>query len=315
MSLGELAGAIDCGTNSTRLLIAGPSGEQVERLLTITRLGQGVDQTGLLSQEAIQRTIEALRSYKQVLNRHEVNLRRLIATSAVRDAGNFQEFLDGAQDATGITPEIIDGQEEGRLSFLGATAALNTTGSKILVLDIGGGSTEFVAGVAKRRPDFVRSLNMGCVRITEKFLHDDPPSISQIRDAQAFVEELVHGLVIEVSSLYSSDLFEGHSLFGLAGTVTAISAIAQGLLSYDPHKTHHSKLSLAEIRRIKDEMVTMTAKERSRRYALEIGRADVIVAGLLILDRVVEILKFDEVTVSEADILDGIVADLFSGDR
>ena len=295
--------AIDCGTNSTRLLVAYPRGQIFESINRITRLGQGVDRTRTLLPEAIGRTIDALRDYKTVMDRHRVTRFRITASSAARDATNREEFFAAAEAVVGVRPELIAGDEEGRLSFAGATSDLHPAGGPWLVVDIGGGSTELAVGPAEDGgPRAVRSLDVGCVRLTERFLKSDPPGAEEIKAAGAFAAELIAQAAHEVPAFR-----QGVSLVGLAGTVSALSAIDQGLDTYDRERLHHHVLTLDRVESMTASLAAVTSEERRHVRGLEPERADVIVAGTVILAEIMRAFGFDECLTSEADILAGLI--------
>ncbi len=295
--------AIDCGTNSTRLLVTDASRNPIERLMRITRLGEGVDARGALSEEAIGRTVDVLREFRDVMGRTQVTAVRVSATSAVRDAVNRDQFLDAAEAVIGTRPEVLGGLEEGRLGFSGATAGLDPSDGPFLVVDIGGGSTELVVGTTA--PEGVCSLEMGCVRLTEKFLLHDPPLPEELRDALDDVHDRVEGAVVEVPGLRA-----GQRMVGLAGTVTTVAAIEMGLKEYDRDRIHHFWLTRAAA---EDVFRTLATEDRAARLGnpgLEEARADVIVGGCVALVAVMRFFGFDGCLVSEADILDGLAATL-----
>lgn len=296
--------AIDCGTNSTRLLVADGEGRPIERLMRITRLGQGVDATGRLAPEAIDRCVAVLGEYRQVMDRLEVGRGRLAATSAARDAANGADFLRRAGDVTGLEPELLTGVDEGRLSLAGAVSDLDPGDGPFLVLDIGGGSTELVAGDGPDDPDLAAvSLQLGCVRVSERYFDDDPPSPAQLVAARQQVAGQLERAVT------AHPRFTGaHRLVGLAGTVSTLVSVHLGMAHYDRDKVHHAVLSAADVRRWFEVLVADTAVERLARPGMVEGRQDVIVGGALILDEVMTRLGFAECLVSEADILDGLVA-------
>jgi exopolyphosphatase/guanosine-5'-triphosphate,3'-diphosphate pyrophosphatase len=298
-----LAG-IDCGTNSTRLLVADGSGATVERLMRITRLGQGVDATGLLAEEAIARTVAVLETYRSVLDRHGVDRVRMTATSAARDASNRDEFFAAATAAAGVAPELLGGDEEARLSFLGATAELDAGDGPFLVADIGGGSTEFAAGSAGE-PDGVLSTDIGCVRLTEKFLHSDPPAPEEL--SQAF--DVVRGHLDDVARVIPS-VSEIRRFVGLAGTVTTMAAVELGLAAYDRDRIHHFVLTRAAAEDVFRTLATESRRQRLFNPGLEEARADVIVGGAVIVCAILRYFDWQECLVSEADILDGLVLSL-----
>jgi exopolyphosphatase/guanosine-5'-triphosphate,3'-diphosphate pyrophosphatase len=307
--------ALDCGTNSTRLLIAGGRGEILAREMRITRLGEDVDATHKLSADAMARTVAVLRDYKAMMDGYGVTRARLVATSAARDAVNADEFFAAAGDATGVRPELLDGLEEGRLSFAGATASLpadlSGTGP-VLVVDIGGGSTELVTGTAPGRSSgggagdvAVVSLDIGCVRLTERFFHHDPPLDGELAEARAVVEAEVARARAELPALEGGGL-----LIGLAGTVSTLAALALGLEHYDRSRLHHAVLSRDEVDRWLARLSGEDRRARLARPGMVEGRADVIVGGVVVLAAVMA--GFDRPTclVSEDDILDGMVATL-----
>lgn len=299
--------AIDIGTNSVRLLVAEVDGSSprdakvvpIDRRMRITRLGQGVDQARALAPEAIERTTAVLREYRAALDEHGVTAVRATATSAARDASNRDEFFAAAHDALGVTPELISGEEEAALSFLGATADLDAP-APYLVVDIGGGSTEFVLGTDA--PTGLVSLDMGCVRITEQYIESDPPAPEELSNAVAAVRDLV----AEVPRVIPGAT-EAATLVGLAGTVTTVAAVELGLPEYDPEQIHHFVLTRAAAEDVFRTLATEDAEQRRHNPGLEPGRVDVIVGGTAVLVGIFRTLGFDEMLVSEADILDGLV--------
>jgi exopolyphosphatase/guanosine-5'-triphosphate,3'-diphosphate pyrophosphatase len=301
--------AIDCGTNSTRLLVADERAHPLERLMRITRLGQGVDATGRLMDEAIDRTVAVLREYREVMDRLGVDRVRMTATSAARDAANREEFFRSAGDAIGVEPELLSGDEEGRLAFRGATAELEPARGPFLVVDIGGGSTEFIAGAGAGEggPDGVVSLDIGCVRVTEKFLTTDPPAPEELSQALSVVRDHLEDVARDLPSAK-----DARCLVGLAGTVTTVASIEQGLAAYDRDKIHHFVLTRAAAEDVFRTLATEPAAERRHNPGLEPERVDVIVGGAAILVAVMRFFDFDECLVSEADILDGLVMSLLA---
>jgi exopolyphosphatase/guanosine-5'-triphosphate,3'-diphosphate pyrophosphatase len=302
--------AVDIGTNSVRLLIAEIDGTTprdakvvaVDRRMRITRLGQGVDRARALAPEAIERTTAVLREYRDALDEHGVTEVRATATSAARDATNRAEFFAAAHDALGVTPELISGEEEAALSFLGATADLDAP-APYLVVDIGGGSTEFVLGTDA--PTGLVSLDMGCVRITEQYLHSDPPAPEELSNAVAAVRDLV----AEVPRVVPGAA-EAATLVGLAGTVTTVAAVELGIPEYDPEKIHHFRLTHDAAEDVFRTLATESAAQRAHNPGLEAGRVDVIVGGAAVLVGIFRVLGFPEMLVSEADILDGLARSL-----
>jgi exopolyphosphatase/guanosine-5'-triphosphate,3'-diphosphate pyrophosphatase len=302
-------GAVDIGTNSVRLLVAEVDGSgrdaklrTLDRRMRITRLGQGVDRARALAPDAIARTVDVLREYRTALDEHQVDGIRATATSAARDASNRDEFFTAALDALGVTPELLSGAEEASLAFLGATADLDAP-APYLVVDIGGGSTEFVLGTDE--PTGLVSLDIGCVRITEQFLTSDPPAPEELANAVASVRDLV----ADVPRVVPGAL-EAATLVGLAGTITTVAAIEQGLAEYDPERVHHFHLTRAAAEDVFRTLATESAAQRAHNPGLEPGRVDIIVGGVIVLVNILRVLGFDEVLVSEADILDGLVRSL-----
>ncbi len=299
--------AVDIGTNSVRLLVADVDGTSprdakvvaLDRRMRITRLGQGVDGTRALAPEAIDRTVTVLREYRDALAEHGVTQVRATATSAARDATNRDAFFTAAHDALGVLPELLSGEEEAALSFLGATADLEAP-APYLVVDIGGGSTEFVLGTDA--PVGLVSLDMGCVRITEQYLHSDPPAPEELSNAVAVVRDLV----ADVPRVIPGAL-DAVTLVGLAGTVTTIAAVEQGLPEYDPERLHHFRLTKEAAEDVFRTLATESAEQRAHNPGLEAGRVDVIVGGAAVLVGIFRVLGFDDMLVSESDILDGLV--------
>jgi exopolyphosphatase / guanosine-5'-triphosphate,3'-diphosphate pyrophosphatase len=304
MSSNGPVAAIDCGTNSTRLLVADSSGRPLERLMRITRLGEGVDATGQLSDKAIDRCIGVIREYRGVLDRLGVVSIRLVATSAVRDAANGTVFLTAAAEASGAKPELLTGIEEGRLSLAGALSELDGAEGPFLILDIGGGSTELVVGSDPDDPavDAV-SLQLGCVRILERFLRHDPPRAEELAAAQAVVAEALDG-----AAAAHPRFAQANQLVGLAGTVSTIAALQYEVAEYDRDRIHHAVLTAAQAKEWFHRLAGEDTAARLHRPGMEPGRADVIVGGALMLDAVMSRFGFDQCLVSESDILDGLVA-------
>ncbi|MET7647386.1 Ppx/GppA phosphatase family protein [Streptomyces sp. NPDC005426] len=303
--------AIDCGTNSIRLLVADAdpaTGELVEldRRMEIVRLGQDVDRTGRLAPEALERTFAACRRYAEVIKELGAEKVRFVATSASRDAENRDDFVGGVLDILGVEPEVITGDQEAEFSFDGATKELagrDDLAKPYLVVDIGGGSTEFVVGDDRVRA--ARSVDIGCVRMTERHLVRDgvvgdppaPDAVDAIRSDVAAALDLAEETV---------PLTSAATLVGLAGTVTTVAAIALGLEEYDSEAIHHSRVSLEQVREITARLLASTHAERAAIGAMHPGRVDVIASGALILLAVMERTGAREVVVSEHDILDGI---------
>jgi exopolyphosphatase/guanosine-5'-triphosphate,3'-diphosphate pyrophosphatase len=304
--------AIDCGTNSTRLLVADADGVPLERLMTITRLGAGVDHHHVLDADAIKRTVSVLRGYRSVMDERGVTRVRMTATSAARDAGNREDFFAAAEGAVGVRPELLAGDEEGRLSFAGATAELDGADAPWLVADIGGGSTELAAGPAagsdRLTPTAVCSLDMGCVRITERFLAHDPPLPDEVAAARAFVRTQLDGAVAA-----HPELARPATVVGLAGTVSAAASLDQRLVDYDRSRVHHHRLRAATVSALVEELAVLDADARRRRAGMEEARVGVIVGGLIVLDELLSRVAAPVCLTSESDILDGLVMTLLAG--
>ncbi|MEU9978434.1 Ppx/GppA phosphatase family protein [Streptomyces sp. NPDC051014] len=303
--------AIDCGTNSIRLLVADAdpaTGELVDldRRMVIVRLGQGVDRTGRLAPEALERTFAACREYAAVIKEYGAERLRFVATSASRDAENRDEFVRGVLDILGVEPEVISGDQEAESSFTGATRELagrDDLARPFLVVDIGGGSTEFVVGDATVRA--ARSVDVGCVRMTERHLvHEgrvsDPPTEAETAAVRADIER-----ALDLAE-QTVPLREARTLVGLAGSVTTLSAIHQGLPEYDSAAIHHSRIPYERVREITERLLNSTHAERAAIPSMHPGRVDVIGAGALVLLAIMERIGAAEVVVSEHDILDGI---------
>ncbi|HET8682349.1 MAG TPA: Ppx/GppA phosphatase family protein [Micromonosporaceae bacterium] len=308
--------AVDCGTNSVRLLVADvstePPGElrDVVRRMEIVRLGQGVDRTGRLAAEAIERTRVALAGYAAEIAALGAQRVRMVATSATRDAANAEDFHAMVVRTLGVTPEVVSGDEEARLSFAGAVRRLPADAvPPYLVLDIGGGSTEFVVGTGG--PDGtgagtaagVRgavSVDIGCVRMTERHLHSDPPTPAQVAAAEADISAAVDRALAVVPGR------EAATLVGLAGSVATVTALALGLTEYDPARIHHARIPYRDVAKVTADLLGMARARRLALPAMHPGRADVIAAGALVLRVVMEQTGADAVVASEHDILDGI---------
>jgi exopolyphosphatase/guanosine-5'-triphosphate,3'-diphosphate pyrophosphatase len=322
--------AVDCGTNSLRLLVADVDPSRAEitdvaRRMEIVRLGQGVDKTGRLAPEALARTMSVLRDYADIIAGSAAQAVRMVATSATRDADNAAEFVRRVSEVLGIAPEVLSGAQEAMLSFTGATAELAAGGGggPFLVADIGGGSTEFVLGpavalgaVAPRvagpgvaapgaagppeSGDHAISVNIGCVRMTERHLHGDPPTAAEAAAATADIDAAL-GMVADALPVR-----QARTLIGLAGSVTTVAAIAMGLPDYDAARIHHALVSAADVHAVTCDLLAQTRAARAAIGVMHPGRVDVIGGGALVLDRIMERFGFAEVLVSEHDILDGI---------
>jgi exopolyphosphatase/guanosine-5'-triphosphate,3'-diphosphate pyrophosphatase len=304
--------AIDCGTNSVRLLVADVDRatgrlSNVDRRLEIVRLGQGVDATGRLAAEPLARTLRVLRSYRQIIGDASASAVRMVATSATRDAANAGEFVTGVRDILAIEPEVLSGVDEARLSFTGATAELTgEAAGPYLVTDIGGGSTEFVLGDPGSMTAAV-SVNIGCVRMTERHLRHDPPGQDEIAAARADIDDALDMVAGKIP------VAAARTLVGLAGSVTTVAALVLGLDSYQAERLHHSRVSAAAVREVTASLLAQTRAERQRLGVMHPGRVDVLGGGGLVLTRIMERFGFGEVLVSEHDILDGLAWSLVAG--
>lgn len=305
--LGGRVAAIDQGTNSTRLLVLQPrDGDPVEicRDMVITRLGKGVDERGTLEPAAIERAAEAVARYRRRARALHAEQVRIGATSAVRDASNREDFFSRVRDVTGIEPEVIDGEREAALSFLGGTRGLDPAVGPFLLIDIGGGSTEFVFGREPGAADHAISTQMGSVRLTERVQPSDPPTGDDLRHVETLVVEQLD----EVERIVP--IGEGRTLVAVAGTATTLQACALGLERYDPDLIHRSMLTLAAAERTLRELAAMTNEERAAIPVMPVGRGDVIVAGASILVHAMRRFGFEHALVSETDILDGLALEL-----
>jgi exopolyphosphatase / guanosine-5'-triphosphate,3'-diphosphate pyrophosphatase len=300
--MNDVVASIDCGTNSTRLLVH-DGARPLARLMRITRLGEGVGATGRLAPGAIERTREALVEFREVIEAHGAKRIRMTATSAARDAANRDDFFDVAEAAIGVRPELLSGQDEGRLAFLGATAELDPALGPFLVVDIGGGSTEFSFGTSAC--EYTRSTDMGCVRFTEKFIAHDPPMPEELVACLSVAEAHVDEVVREHPAVLGARTF-----VGLAGTVSTAAAVEIGLAEYDSERIHHFALTRDAVEDVFRTLATEPRADRIHNPGLEPERADVIVAGLCVLVQVMRQLGLDECLVSESDILDGLAMSL-----
>ncbi len=299
---------IDIGTLTCRLLVAAVSPEVEGPLHTIRserkilRLGEGVDLTGSLKPEAMLRVIETIRGWKTIIERHGVERYTAVATSAVREAGNREEFLDRVRRETGVEIEVIDGEEEARRTFLGIRSGLPDV-REILGLDIGGGSTEFIAS-RYGQPLKMTSIDMGVVRLTERVLRSDPPRAEEIQQAETLIRDLTHDARQKIGDV--TEL----TLVGTAGTITSLAAMAQGLSSYDAARIQNYVLELPVIQRIERDVFGKTHAARVGIPGLEVGREEVIAAGVLILRCVMEDLNADRCIVSEYGLREGVLVHL-----
>ncbi len=337
--------AVDCGTNSLRLLLADVDPARAEltdvtRRMEIVRLGQGVDRTGRLAPEALARTIAVLRDYAGIIAASGARAVRMVATSATRDADNAAEFVRLVKEVLGVAPEVLTGAEEAVLSFTGATTELGAGPDRgpYLVADIGGGSTEFVLGAVLPRGDdppqtppahggaarppvpprggaarppgpWAISVNVGCVRMTERHLHGDPPTDQEVAAAIADIDAALDTVAGAVP------VRQARTLVGLAGSVTTVAAIAMGLPVYDAARIHHARVSAADVHAVTRGLLAQTRAARAAIGVMHPGRVDVIGGGALVLDRLMQRYGFGEVLVSEHDILDGMAWSLAGDSR
>ena len=297
--------AFDCGTNAIRLLVADVvdgAVQDVRREMRIVRLGEGVDRTGAFAPAALARTFEACNEYAGIVGELGVAAMRFAATSASRDVRNRDAFVAGVQAALGIEPEVISGHEEAALSFTGALSGLLGVERPTLVVDIGGGSTEFVLGVDV--PAHIASVDMGCVRMTERYVRNDPPSAAEMKQLRQEVDRLIAHAAERVP------FDEATSLVGLAGSVTTVAAMALDLPSYNPARIHGSRMTRAQVEAVTRTLVQMTRAERAALPFMHPGRVDVIGSGATILAAVMAATGAGEVVVSEHDLLDGLALSL-----
>jgi exopolyphosphatase/guanosine-5'-triphosphate,3'-diphosphate pyrophosphatase len=295
--------AVDIGTNSVRLLIADASGGEIVREMRMTRLGQGVDVARRLAPEAVERTVRVIAEYAQLIAHHggAPSRTRAVATSAARDAENRADFFDSVERALGVRPELLSGDDEARLSFAGATRGLDPAEGPFLVIDIGGGSTEIVLGTTA--PEAVVSVPLGCVRMTERHLASDPPTAAEIGACVADVTRTLGPVRAAI------DVGRARRVIGLAGTVAALAGLKLGLRRYDAARTHHARLTRAEVEAMFERLARATVAER-RAMLAEPARAETIVGGAAVLATILRELDLTELTASETDILDGLTASL-----
>ena len=298
---------IDCGTNSIRLLIAETSGSTIKELIRtmeIVRLGQGVDENKAFHPDAINRTLLAVKSFKEIIDINNVDKIRFCATSATRDAMNRNLFIDGVRDILNVQVEVIPGEEEAALSFTGATYQLDQGDGPFLVVDIGGGSTEFVYGDKKVMS--AKSVNIGCVRMSERHLTSQPPTMDQIASAIVDIDIAITRAAVSVP------INSAKSLIAVAGTATTVAAAALDLSKYDRDLIHLSKISADKVHKVAQMFQSMSKSEISALPYMHEGRVDVITAGSLVLSRVMAATGAAEFVASESDILDGMAFSLIN---
>jgi exopolyphosphatase/guanosine-5'-triphosphate,3'-diphosphate pyrophosphatase len=303
--------AVDCGTNTIKLLVADldpATGAEstLAREVRIVRLGQDVDRTGRLADEALERTFAAVDDYAAIVREHGVDVLRFCATSAARDAANADVFRAGVRERLGVEPEVVSGDEEAQLSYDGATRSLPDVAGPVLVVDIGGGSTELILGDppspgrSHGHVHAARSLDIGSVRLTERLLPSDPPSPDEVEAAVAAIDTALDQL-----PSYGVRVAEAGTVVGVAGTVTTLTAVLLGLTRWDRDRVHHARLERADLDALTRRLLAMSAAQRQE-LGIPEGRADVIAAGALILGRVLERAGAQTLLVSDSDILDGI---------
>ena len=299
--------AIDCGTNTIKLLIGAPTGagadggfDEAVREMRMVRLGQGVDRTGVLDDEALARTFAAIDEYAALIRDHGVARTRFVATSATRDAANAEVFVAGVRERLGIEPEVVAGEEEAALAYAGAVRHLrHEPALPVLVVDIGGGSTELIAGRSlEGGPAAAHSMDIGSVRLHERHLRTDPPTMAEIDACVRDIEDHLTDAPVSVE--------EAETVVGVAGTVTQLAAGVLGLPAYDRDEVDQAELAVDDVHALVDRLIRMTVDERRALSWMHPGRADVIGAGGLILSRVLRRARVERLVVSEADILDGI---------
>jgi len=301
--------AVDVGTNSVRLLVADADGQRLARELTITRLGAGVDRTGHLDDAALARTLDTIARYREQWAAAGVTDRvRIAATSAVRDAADRDRFFDGVRAAAGVDAEVLTGEQEAALTFAGAAGAVEVA-APTAVVDVGGGSTELVVGDEAGRVVGGVSLQLGCVRLTERHLTTDPPSTAQLAAARTFVDERLDEADAGLHD-QGADLAAARSLVAVAGTATTLAALYLDLPAYEEARIHATRVPTSALLALTERLVAMPVAARAALGPVQPGREDVIHGGALVLSRVAVRYGFDEVVVSESDILDGLAASL-----
>ena len=301
--------AFDCGTNSLRVLVAdldpdNGTATELAREMQIVRLGQGVDSTGRIAEASMKRVFTAVEEFMEIVRRHDVRDIRFCATSAARDADNAEEFMRGVRERVGVEPEVLEGAEEARLSFTGAVRDLTPMPEPLLVCDIGGGSTELVLGNQDGTILAAQSVDIGSVRLNERHLHTDPPTAAEVDAATADIDAALDDCEVDVS--------DARAVIGVAGTVTTMAASVLDLTHYDRTVIHHSVLQLDAIEGAVARLLDMLVEQRKALGYMHPGRADVIGAGGLILNRILRRVPVRSMVASEHDILDGIAWSLVS---
>ena len=302
--------AVDCGTNSLRLLIAEPTKSggllDLERRTEIVRLGQGVDATGEFHPDALARTFTVVEQYAELIRQAEVPVDRIhfVATSASRDVRNREAFFDGVRQRLGVTPDVITGDKEAQLSFTGALSRVRPEGEPVLVMDIGGGSTEFIVGSARGEMSFAISLDLGSVRLTERFLKTSPPAAADLAAAAAYVDGLLESSAVDLTSV--------GTWIGVAGTATTLAGVYLELAEYDRERVHGASIPRADLAALLDRLSRMTVEDIRALPSMHPGRADVVTGGTLIASRVAVHVPVPDMIVSESDILDGIALELLA---
>lgn len=301
--------AVDVGSNSVRLLVVDATGRRLTRELAITRLGRGVDATGELDPAALEHTLQTIQRYRAIWTAHGVDQAvRIAGTAAVRDALDRDRFLTGVWETTGLTAEILTGEQEAQLAFDGATGAVEVA-RPTAVVDVGGGSTELIVGDATGGVAASVSLQLGCVRVTERHLADDPPTSAQLGEARGMIDGLLDDADQQLAAQGAS-LHDVASLVGVAGTATTLAALHLGLDAYRESAIHGTRIPSSALARLSTELAAMSAQQRAGLGPMQPGREDVIHGGALVLAAVLERYGLDELAVSEADGLDGLVASM-----
>ncbi|HKX14732.1 MAG TPA: Ppx/GppA phosphatase family protein [Propionibacteriaceae bacterium] len=304
--------AVDCGTNSIRLLIAEPDGSggliDLERRLEIVRLGQGVDASGVFHPDALQRTFAAVDEYAELIKKADVPIDKVhfVATSATRDVKNREIFYAGIQERLGVLPDVISGQTEARLSFIGALSRVTPAGEPVLVMDIGGGSTELITGSADGDLHSAISLDIGSVRVTERFLKENPVADDDLERAAEYVDDLLSGSGVDFGSI--------GAWIGVAGTVTTLAGVYLELQRYDRERVHGASIPLPALEELLHRLAGMTVDQIRALPSMHPGRADVITGGALVTSRIAARLTVADLIVAESDILDGIALQLIDPD-